>query len=287
MEKLRKVSVAGLVVKQGNEAGLRACLLAERWLGEHGVACRVIRHPHDSIPDMLLPGTNLLMVFAGDGTMVSVARQTLGMDIPIVGVNFGRVGFLAELREDTWQDALACALRSGFATERRMALRYSLYCGPERLRQGEVVNDVVVTRGKVARLVSLQLGVNGAPFVTLRSDGLILSTPTGASGYAGSAGGPLLPPTLNAYVVAAICPYLGAFPPMVLEPETVFSVTIGETAPDLYLTLDGQESCPLTEGVRLEVSGVPGRVLIADFRRKDYFSRLTEAGFVHETKRPC
>jgi NAD+ kinase len=287
MGELRKFTVAGLVVKEGNEAGIRTCALVEQWLRKHGVPCRVITQPHERIADTLLPGTDLLVVFAGDGTMVSVARQSLGMGIPIAGINFGQVGFLAELSEASWQEALEAALCSGFMTERRMALRYTLYRGRDRIRQGEVVNDVVVTRGKVARLVKLQLGVNGVSFVTLRSDGLILSTPTGASGYAGSAGGPLVLPTLNAYVVAAICPYLSSFPPLVLNHETVLSITIGETAPDLYLTLDGQEAHALAEGDRLEVNGAPDRILLADFGRKGYFSRLIQAGFVQESKRPC
>jgi NAD+ kinase len=287
MGELRKFTVAGLVVKESNEAGIRTCVLVEQWFREHGVPCRVITQPHERIADTLLPGTDLLVVFAGDGTMVSVARQSLGMGIPIVGINFGRVGFLAELSEGSWQEALEAALHSGFTTERRMAVRYALYRGRDCIRQGEVVNDVVVTRGKVARLVKLQLGVNGAPFVTLRADGLILSTPTGASGYAGSAGGPLVLPTLNAYVVAAICPYLSSFPPLVLTHETVFSITIGEAEPDLYLTLDGQEAHALTQGDRLEVSGAPDRILLADFGRKNYFSRLIQAGFIQEYKRPC
>jgi NAD+ kinase len=286
MASLRKFTVAGLIVKESNEAAVRTCALAEHWLQRHGVECRVIMHPHDPIADTLLPGTDLLLVFGGDGTMVSVARQSLGMDIPIVGINFGQVGFLAELSEDTWQEALGAALSAGFMAQRRMAVRYALYRGQECIHQGEVVNDVVVTRGKVARLVNLLLGVNGLPFVTLRSDGLILSTPTGASGYAGSAGGPLVLPTLNVYVVAAICPYLSSFPSLVLNHETTLSVTVGEAVPDLYLTLDGQEAHALAGGDRLEVSGVPDRILLADFGRKDYFSRLIQAGFV-QCKRSC
>jgi len=279
-------TVAGLIVKESNERAVRTCALVERWLQKHGVECRVIRHPYESIVDMLLPGTDLFLVFGGDGTMVSVARQSLGMDIPVAGINFGQVGFLAELSEDTWQEALDATLSAGFMVQRRMALRYALYRGHECIRQGEVVNDVVVTRGKVARLVNLQLSVNGLSFVTLRSDGLILSTPTGASGYAGSAGGPLVLPTLNAYVVAAICPYLSSFPPLVLNYETRLSVTVGEMVPDLYLTLDGQEAHVLSGGDRLEVSGVPDRILLADFGRKDYFFRLIQAGFV-QCKRSC
>lgn len=280
----RPVRAVALVVKKDNAPGERACCEAVDFLTKRGVALSVGQHPSDQLVQGFVPGADLCLVFAGDGTMVSVARQALDLGIPIAGVNFGRVGFLAELSAESWRTHLQAALEYGIQVERRMSLRWALYRGKKRLREGEVINDVVVTRGKVARLVNLKLSVNGEPFVKLRSDGLILSTPTGSSGYAGSAGGPLLMPNLNAYVVAAICPYLSAFPPMTLSPDTVFSVTVGEAAPDLYLTLDGQESYPLNEKDRLEVHGEANRIQMADFGLKNYFERLQRAGFVQEAR---
>lgn len=282
MNRIKRIRSLALVVKNGNAAAEEACLKVRCFLDERGVAYSLSLHPDDNMLRNLLPGADMILVFAGDGTMVSVARQSLDLGIPVAGVNFGRVGFLAELSADDWRVHLQRALDEGVMIERRMSLCWSLSRGEEVLRQGEVVNDVVVTRGKVARLVSLHLAVNGRPFIALRSDGLILSTPTGSSGYAGSAGGPLLLPALEAYVVAAICPYLSSFPPLVLNPETVFSVLVGEAAPDLYLTLDGQEAHPLAEGDRLNVWGGLGRVQVADFGLKNYFDRLRRAGFVQE-----
>lgn len=280
MRELRKISSIALMVKEGNKAGEATCLKVQEWLNGRGIPFCVVRHPSDHLLNSLPPGMDLLLIFAGDGTIVSAAREGLDFGLPIAGINFGRVGFLAELAADTWEKALDNALANGLTVESRMTLRFSLFRGSECLEQGEVVNDVVVTRGKVARLVRLHLGVNGVPFFTLRSDGLILSTPTGASGYSSSAGGPLLLPTLNVYVVAAICPFLHSFPPMVLASDTRFSVIVGEAAPDLYLTLDGQDAYTLAEGDRLEVSGVQDRLLMADFGIKDYFERLRKVGFV-------
>lgn len=274
-----------LVVKQGNAAGETTCGQVMQWLGAKGVNFSLIRHPGpDAIAD-ISPTPDLALVFAGDGTMVSIARQCLGLGIPVAGVNFGRVGFLAELSENTWRIALSNALEQGLSLEERMSLRFLHLRGGKLLREGEVVNDVVLTRGRVARLASLHLMVNDMPFVDLRSDGLIFSTPTGSSGYSGSAGGPLMQPCMNAYVVAAICPYLDSFPPLVLEPDVVFTVKVGEAAPDIYLTLDGQEAHGLEEGDEIKVRGEPGRVLIADFGLNNYFSRLLDAGIVHEARR--
>ena len=285
MPELRKVGSVALVAKAGNPSAEAVCRDVEQWLRERNVPVLGCECAGDSFRSGNLPETDLILVFGGDGTMVSVARKSLGLKIPIAGVNFGRVGFLAELSEEDWEDNLASALKDGVLIEPRMSLGYSLIRDGSVVHSGEVINDVVVTRGKVARLVNLFLGVNGAPFISLRSDGLILSTPTGSSGYAGSAGGPLLMPSLNVYVVAAICPYLSSFPPLALSPETVFSVVVGEAAPDLYLTLDGQEAHPLAEGDRLEVKGNPERFFMAAFGLKDYFERLRLAGFVQETKR--
>lgn len=273
-----------LVVKKGNSAAEAACERITAWLAGQGVPARCLAHPAENLADALQPDTDFILVLGGDGTMVSMARQSLGLGIPIAGINYGRVGFLTELSDDDWLPNLAAILRHGVHTESRMSLSYSLFRNDAPVWQGEVVNDAVVTRGKVARLVKLHLEVDGAPFMNLRSDGLIFSTPTGSSGYAGSAGGPLIFPTLNAYVVAAICPYLSSFPPMALCPETAFSVVVGEAAPDLYLTLDGQEAHALEEGDRLEVTGRTNRILMADLGLKGYFTRLRQAGFVLESR---
>ena len=285
MAAVHSVNSVALVVKEGNAAGEATCGQVKQWLRARGIPFSVSRHPGPDTPASLLPGADLVLVFAGDGTMVSIARQCLELGIPVAGINFGRVGFLAELSEDSWEEALDRALTHGLLVEERMSLRFGHYRDGALVREGEVVNDVVVTRGKVARLVNLHLSVNDDSFLTLRSDGLILSTPTGSSGYAGSAGGPLMLPTMNAYVVAAICPYLGSFPPLVLEPEIVFTVKVGEAAADLYLTLDGQEAYAMEEGDELRVSGMPGRIRMADFGLKNYFARLLHAGFVQQTGR--
>lgn len=274
------VKGVALVAKKGNAAGEAACREAAALLSEKGVACSLSLHPSPRLAGSLLPSADLCLVFAGDGTLVSVARQLLGRNLPIAGVNFGRVGFLAELGPHNWRSSLERALEKGLAVERRMSLLWSLFRKGKAPRRGEAINDVVVTRGKMARLATFNLAVNGMDLATLRSDGLILSTPTGSSGYAGSAGGPLLPPTLEAYAAAAICPYLSSFPPLVLDWQSSLSLTVGEAAPDIYLTLDGQRVHKLAEGDRLEVRGGPGRVPVADFGLNNYFERLQRAGFV-------
>ncbi len=280
----RPVSSLALVVKEGNPAAERLARIIESWLRDRGVPVWTAAHGGDRRCCDALPAVDLVLAFGGDGTLVSVARQLMGRRIPLAGANFGRVGFLAEFPRENWEKPLTAILENGIRAEERMALRYSLTRGNCEIQAGLVVNDVVVTRGKLARLANLTLGVNDAHFMELRSDGLILSTPTGSTGYAGSAGGSLLMPQLNAYIVAAICPYLSSFPPLVLDADTVFSVTVGEAGTDLFLTLDGQHTHPLTVGDTIRAQGVPGSFLVADLGLTGYFERLQLVGFVQKSK---
>lgn len=273
-----------LVAKAGLAPAEKLSLEVQSWLAEKGIPTRRLLYPLDDVSASLGPEKDLFLVFGGDGTVVSVCRRTIGSGASVAGINFGRVGFLTELTPDNWREPLDKALKEGLALKPRVSLHYRLHRDGEVCHEGEVVNDVVVTRGKVARLASLDLSVNGKYFVSLRSDGMILSTSTGASGYACSAGGPLMLPRLNAYIVAAICPYLSSFPPLVLSAETVFSVLVSPGEKNLFMTLDGQEGRPLQEGDRLDVWGAPERILMASFGLKDYFDRLCLAGFVQETK---
>jgi Predicted sugar kinase len=280
-----KITAVTLVAKAGLDVAEAKSIEVEQWLSEiRGIRVRRLLHSRENISDSLHRDTDLILVFGGDGTVVSVCRHSLGTGVPVAGVNYGRIGFLAELSPDNWQQPLEQALREGVVVRPRMSLQFHLHRDGEVALKGEVVNDVVVTRGEVARLANLELAVDSRPFVSLRSDGLILATPTGASGYACSAGGPLMRPKLNAYIVAAICPYLSSFSPLVLTADTVFSIQVALGEKNLFLTLDGQETYPLQEKDRLEVWGAPERILMASFGIKSYFDRLCLAGFVQESK---
>ena len=254
------------------------------WLHERGIEVWQGGHAQGRVSLESMPRLDLLLVLGGDGTIISVARRILGHNVPIVGINFGRVGFLAELTTTTWQKALETGLSQGILLEKRMTLHYRLERGGTVLQEGEVINDAVITRGTCARLVRLDLLLDGSPIMCLRSDGLIMSTPTGSTGYCCSAGGSLLTPGMNAFAVAAICPFLNAFSPLVLDADSCFDVHLDDPGLDVFLTLDGQETHPLQEKDRLEVWGVPERILMASFGIKNYFNRLCLAGFVQESK---
>lgn len=270
---------AALIVKQGNPQALELGRKMEAWLRERGVTAWLGMHESGGFPAGF-PQVDVIFSLGGDGTFVSIARNLPDKRIPLAGVNFGQVGFLANIAPKSWQESLTTLLEQGLKIESRMGLGYRHIRDGRILERGMVVNDVVVTRGELARLVNLELYVNGTPFMLLRSDGIIISTSTGSSGYARSSGGPLLYPSLDAYVVTAICPYLGTFPPVVLEAETHFCMTAGQTGASLFLNLDGQEAHAMEPGDRVEVFGIPDAFRVLEQSPGAYFGKLRSVGFI-------
>ncbi|MDR3175683.1 MAG: NAD(+)/NADH kinase [Desulfovibrio sp.] len=285
---LRRISALALVVKKDNSGAGVLCSEVAEMLGRRGVDFTVYRFPEDEIPCSFPPRIGLILVFGGDGTLIFVARKCLGLNIPIGGVNFGRVGFLNELSAHNCRVVLQKTLDAGLGTREFVSLPFRVFGdgGLEKLR-GEAVNDIVITRGNVARLIALDVALNNTPFISFRSDGLIFSTPAGSTGYSGSAGGPLLPPDLHAYLMTAICPYLSNFPPLALGLENVVSVCAAEgNSENLHLTVDGQDAYQLSPGDLLEVGAVKGRFIMADFGVSGYFERLLRCGFVRPAGDP-
>jgi len=262
------------------------------WLQERGVAVRQVENPESrgrhekalgSALEELAPGPELVLVLGGDGTMLSVARRNDCL-APLLGVNLGRVGFLTELCPDDWRTRLGAVLHKGVNICERMALEYEVQragCGGP-VSQGRVVNDLVVSRGTLARLVPLQVTVDGEHLAVVRSDGLIVSTPTGATGYAVSAAGPLLHPQVKAYCVTAICPFMREFHPLVLPEDAVLELEVLESSAEVFVTQDGQEGFQVFCGDRITVRRARQGLCIVRLESPSYFAKLKAKGFVRE-----
>lgn len=283
-----------LLGKEGRDDIRAFCESIRDWLRDRSVDadCRPFA-PGDATIAHDVEGADLVSVFGGDGTLVSIARSLAQKPVPLLGVNFGRVGFLATVRPESWQESFSALLDHGMVLEQRMGLAYSQIRAGESIASGIAVNDIVVTRGAIARLASFELGVDGAAFGSLRADGVILSTPMGSTGYSASARGPILHPELNVFAITAICPFLSNFLPLVLDGRAVFSITAREADPELFMTVDGQQLFPFLREDRLEASGVPGCILFArpaeptaeptaQRRRGNgaYYEKLRDAGFI-------
>lgn len=279
-EHVRAVALCG---KAGSEKAeyLRKAMC--RWFSDRAVPCVSFAFDPDA-PDFFakIAEADLVIVLGGDGTLVSVARRLTAAPKPVMGVNLGRVGFLAEVSASSWDLAFEEMLDSGILLESGLVLKYSLHREGREIRKGLAVNDLVVSRGGAARLVSLALTVDGRRLAVLRADGFIVSTPTGSTGYTGSARGPLLHPGLDAYALTPICPFMSNFLPMVVSGETRLSITVDEAGSEIYLTVDGQECLPLQEGDSLRVTGKPDGIRFARIDDEGYFAKLRYAGFVRD-----
>lgn len=223
---------------------------------------------------------DLAVILGGDGTILSEARKTRVGGMPILGINLGRVGFLTSLGPKSWRPALAGILEHGFASVTRMCLDVTVVRGGERVFASRAVNDAVVGRGAMARLVELRLEYGGEFVCDLRADGLIVATPTGATAYCVSAGGPLVHPDLDAYCVTPVCPFQTDLKPMVLPAGLPVTVTTLDPGADMHLTTDGQEGFPLRARDRIQVAKAGRGITLATLRDDSYFEKLRRKGFV-------
>jgi len=197
---------------------------------------------------------DLAIVVGGDGTLLHVARSLADTDIPVLGVNLGRLGFLADVSPDETRQRLTEILAGDYQEERRTLLHAT------QLRDGRVVsesaalNDVVVHKGDIARMIEIETRIDGCFLNSLRADGLIIATPTGSTAYALSGGGPILHPTLSATVLVPICPHTLTNRPIVIDDRSTIEVSVcGATHVDAQITCDGQVNFGLEPGDRIEI----------------------------------
>ncbi|HJA63371.1 MAG TPA: NAD(+)/NADH kinase [Candidatus Intestinimonas stercoravium] len=200
-----------------------------------------------------LPGADMLICFGGDGTILHAARDAYPWDIPILGVNMGSVGFMAEL-EHGELEKLAQIGTGKYATELRMMLDVAVRRGREVLRRDVALNDAVITKGAVARVIDLAVRADGVRIYDYSGDGVILSTPTGSTAYSMSAGGPIVEPTAENILVTPICAHSLQAKPLVMGRDRLVSVRLGRTArKTAYLSVDGGRAFKLSGGDVVEV----------------------------------
>ncbi|KPK02585.1 MAG: hypothetical protein AMK71_01725 [Nitrospira bacterium SG8_35_4] len=221
------------------------------------------------IPSM----ADTIVVFGGDGTLLSVARLVGDRGVPIIGVNLGGLGFITELSRDEVKDKIDMIFSEECCFEERIMLLATVYRGKKKLVSHNALNDVVLNKSALARMFDVDININNQNVTTFRIDGLIVSTPTGSTAHSLSAGGPILYPTLETFLMAPICPHTLTSRPIVL-PDTFEIEAVIKTGEDVYLTLDGQEGYPLKvmDRVRIQKADYKARFLVLHDR--DYFKIL-------------
>jgi len=218
----------------------------------------------------------MIIVLGGDGTLLSSARHVADAhtDVPIFGVNLGSLGFMAEVSLDELYGNLEKAIAGKLATEDRIMLTASVLRGGERLVQYRVLNDAVVNKGALARMMELKVSVNDGHLTTFRADGLIVSTPTGSTAYSLSAGGPIIYPTLHCFVLTPICPHTLSNRPIALPDNVVVTVCLTSPSEDVSLTLDGQISFPLQPNDVVEIKKSRFKMKLIKHPTKSYYEIL-------------
>ncbi len=219
-----------------------------------------------------LDSTDLLIALGGDGTLLRAGRLAAGYGVPILGVNMGRLGFLAEISPDTWQEALGRVLEGDYWLEERLMLDAEVHRDGQMLGTYRALNDVVVSRGTLARVIRVTAHVDGGRLTTYIADGVIVSTPTGSTGYALAAGGPILPPQLKNMLIIAIAPHLSLDRAVVLDEGSEVWLDV-ETDHQVILTVDGQFEVEMRHGDRLIVRASPYAARFVRLREPSYFYR--------------
>jgi len=237
---------------------------------ETAYALNVGGTPRSQIPSL----AELIVVLGGDGTMLSVARLVGEKGIPILGVNIGGLGFLTAVQKDELYGVLDTVLKGECAVEERIMLTACVFRHSECIAEYLVVNDVVVNKGALARIIDLETYIEHSYVATFKADGLIVSTPTGSTAYALSAGGPILYPTLNSIVLAPICPHTLTNRPIVLPDNLVIDIVLRSLNEDVFLTIDGQVGFSLRQGDTVEVKKSEFKTRLFIPCERDYFQIL-------------
>ncbi len=219
-----------------------------------------------------IPGTGVLITLGGDGTILRAARMAAGHEALILGLNLGRLGFLAEMDSHNWPQVLETVLDGEFWVEERMMLKASFHRNGQEEGRYQALNDVVVSRGTLARIVHLSTYIDGYYLTTYHADGLIVSTPTGSTAYALAAGGPILPPELRNILLVPIAPHLSMDKAVVLAEGSTVRILVS-TDHQAILTVDGQFEVALKDGDEVSVCASPHVARFIRTRDRAYFYR--------------
>ncbi len=215
---------------------------------------------------------DLLVTLGGDGTVLRAGHLCAPHDIPILGINRARFGFLIEVGEDQWPELLPRLLQGEYWFEHRMMLLTEQWRGEQQLGSWEALNEAFIGRGEDVRPVHLVTRLDGHPVTTYVADGLIISTATGSTAYALAAGGPILPPELRNILIMPVAPHLSVDRAIVLSEGSVVSVEV-RTGHDAVLSIDGQGSVQLVNGDRVDVRASQHTVRFLRFQKPGYFYR--------------
>ena len=244
----------------------------ERERIEHDTGCPV----HEVESDHLAAQVDLMLVLGGDGTMIATARMIGDQEVPVLGVNYGGLGYLAEFRIEELYSALELILSGNYRLDRRVMLAVELQRAGEPSKFSRVLNDVVINKSALARIIEIETYLNAQYVSSFRADGLIVSTPTGSTAYNLSAGGPVIFPSMNAVVITPICPFTLSNRPIVVPDDAEIELLLKTEKEEVALTLDGQVGFPLEVGDRVVIRKSRTTFNLIQPSNRNYFDVLRD-----------
>lgn len=258
-------------------------LLAEfvPWLRERGkeplldsTAAGLIGEPTSYSKTDMAALADMLVVLGGDGTMLAAARLVEGRPTPILGVNVGGLGFLTEVTRDELYGAMTQVFAKAYTEEERLMLRSRMIRLGEQVATASALNDVVLSKGALSRMVHLEISINGQFVTSLRGDGLIISTPTGSTAYSLSSGGPIINPSVHALILTPICPHTLTNRPIVIPQDVVVEVLMVSRGEGAMVTFDGQVGIALRHRDTVEVKASDHKTRLIQFPQRTYYEVL-------------
>ncbi|UCF86705.1 MAG: NAD(+)/NADH kinase [Nitrospiraceae bacterium] len=270
----------GIIVKKGAPEAIDAVKTLLEWFDKKecsfliekdaASALKIRGLPREKIPQK----SDVIIVFGGDGTLLSVARLVGRRGIPILGVNLGGLGFIAEVgRDEIRKSVIDYIFSKKCKYEERIMLSADVFRGKRRIARNTALNDVVIHKSAIARMIDLDIYINGQYVTTFRADGMIISTPTGSTAHSLSAGGPILYPTLESFVITPICPHTLTNRPIVLPDNFIQDIFI-KSGEDVYLTLDVQVGVPVKARDKVKIRKADFKTRFILLHDRDYFQIL-------------
>lgn len=249
----------GISIKQGDARALASAVELIDWVKQQGLNVCI----DDSLQDICgefcatldeMPASvDLMLVLGGDGSLLHVGRHFIGSEVPILGINLGRLGFLTETPVDDMFHAVATVLDGGGEVVRHFSLHAEAWRDGALMASGQAINDVVLQRNRHPRMIEFEMRVAGDFVFCLRADGVVLATPAGSTAYALSAGGPIVHPGLDAITVAPVCPHILSNRPIVLPASESISLKLIDVPAPAAMNLDGQMCLELQERDEIRV----------------------------------
>ncbi|MFQ5701405.1 MAG: NAD(+)/NADH kinase [Acidobacteriota bacterium] len=281
-KKAHRFETIGLVFKPVPRKAAANLRDLTRWLGRKGIGLvmdrQTARLQGKTAPWVprarMATETDMIVVVGGDGTLLSVARDIGRSRTPLLGVNFGSLGFLTEIPLDALRETLEMIFRGEYQVTRRIRLCVEILRGDHPIARHDVLNDVVVAKSALARILDISVEINGRFVTIFQADGLIVGTPTGSTAYSLSAGGPIVDPSVDGMILNPICPHTLTNRPIVARGDSLVDLSLAHNHGEVYVTLDGQVGAPFRTGDRIRIRKSRNPIRLIQLPQNNYFDVL-------------